>query len=316
MGLCFVNDLLFFRQAHLLVEHGLLLEAVLLLLVNTLLNRLIVALCPLHLVTLRPQTLLLTVIAHLTLHRLALFVVGILLGLLRLASPLQLAPLHRLAVTVLLLHWVREIISKLLAVLARAWLAYILANLTWSVVAFFGRYLITFNAVLAILWLDLATLEVNRENACTIFDNKLLVPAVNVVHINTLKVILGGDCQIVHSVTHPIFSASAPLHKVIFLYYFIMLSLHKAAHQLSHLETFPLFILFNDRGAILFMYIITLFFLLSVASLLYIWHTLILIHKLVHIMTITHVTRFVEFIRSIMVRLDRFILFMTSSVAQ
>merc|ERR1719283_526479 len=203
MGLCFVNDLLFFRQAHLLVEHGLLLEAVLLLLVNTLLNRLIVALCPLHLVTLRPQTLLLRVIAHLTLYRLALFVVGILLGLLRLASPLQLATLHRLAVTVLLLHWVREIISELLAVLARAWLAYILANLTWSVVAFLGWYLITFNA-------DLATLKVNRENACTIFDNKLLVPAVDIVHINTLKVILGGDGQIVHSVTQPIFSAGAP----------------------------------------------------------------------------------------------------------
>merc|ERR1719283_629515 len=125
MGLCFVNDLLFFRQAHLLVEHGLLLEAVLLLLVNTLLNRLIVTLSPLHLVTLRPQTPLLRVIAYLT--------------------------LHRLAVTVLLLHWVREIISKLLAVLARAWLAYILAYLTWSVVAFLGWYLITFNAVLAIL---------------------------------------------------------------------------------------------------------------------------------------------------------------------
>merc|ERR1719283_530571 len=315
MGLCFVNDLLFFRQAHLLVEHGLLLEAVLLLLVNTLLNRLIVALCPLHLVTLRPQTLLLTVIAHLTLHRLALFVVGILLGLLRLASPLQLAPLHRLAVTVLLLHWVREIISELLAVLARAWLAYILANLTWSVVAFLGWYLITFNAVLAILWLDLATLKVNRENACTIFDNKLLVPAVDVVHINTLKVILGGDGQIVHSVTHPIFSAGAPLDKVIFLNYFIVLSLHKAAHQLGHLETFPLFILFNDRGAILFMYIITLFFLLSVASLLYVWHTLVLIHKLVHVVTIFKVTRFAHFIRSIMVRLDRYILIMTSSVA-
>merc|ERR1719283_674574 len=101
MGLCFIIDLLFFRQAHLLVELGLLLEAVLLLLINTLLDRLIVALSPLHLVTLRPQTLLLRVIAYLTLHRLALFVVGILLGLLRLASPLQLAPLHRLAVTVL-----------------------------------------------------------------------------------------------------------------------------------------------------------------------------------------------------------------------
>merc|ERR1719283_131436 len=201
MGLCFINDLLFFRQAHLLVEHCLLLEAVLLLLVNTLLNRVIVALSPLHLVTLRVQTLLLRVTAYLTLNRLTLFVINILLGPLRLASSLQLAPLHRLAMTVLLLHWVREIISKLLAVLARAWLAYILANLTWSVVAFFSRYLITLNAVLAIFRLDLTTLEVNGENACTIFDNKILVPAVNVVHINTLKVILGGDCQIVYSVT-------------------------------------------------------------------------------------------------------------------
>merc|ERR1719283_109350 len=289
MGLCFVNDLLLFRQAHLLVEHGLLLEAVLLLLVNTLLNRLIVALSPLHLVTLRPQTPLLRVIAYLTLHRLAL--------------------------TVLLLHWVREIISKLLAVLARAWLAYILANLTWSVVAFFGRYLITLNAVLAIFRLDLATLEVDGENACTIFDNKLFVPTVNVVHINTLKVILGGDGQIVHSVTHPIFSAGAPLDKEFFLYYFVVQSLHKAANELSHLETFPLFILFNDRGTILFVYIIALFFLLSVASLLYIWHTLVLVHKLVHVVTIFKVTRFAHFIRSIMVRLDRYILFMTSSVA-
>merc|ERR1719283_363040 len=65
MGLCFVNDLLLFRQAHLLVEHALLLEAVLLLLVNTLLNRLIVAFSPLHLVTLRAQTLLLRVTTYL-----------------------------------------------------------------------------------------------------------------------------------------------------------------------------------------------------------------------------------------------------------
>ena len=172
---------------------------------------------------------------YLTLHRLALFVVGILLGLLRLATPLQLAPLHRLAVTVLLLHWVREIIGKFLAILARAWLAYILANLTWSVVAFFGRYFITLNAVLAIFRLDLATLEVHGEDACTIFDDKLLVPAVHVVHINTLKVIFGGDGQIEHRVTHPIFSASAPLYYVIFLNYFVVLSLHKTAHQLGHL---------------------------------------------------------------------------------
>merc|ERR1719348_2825590 len=108
----FIDNCFLLREADLLMEHCLRLEAVLL--------------------------LLLPVIAHLTLNRLALLVVNIILGLLWSHTSLKLASLHWLAVAVLLLHGMWKLVGELLAVLAHTWLAHLFPDLARSVIALLG----------------------------------------------------------------------------------------------------------------------------------------------------------------------------------
>merc|ERR1719308_721249 len=118
-----VDDKLLLGGAHLLPDLLLHLEAILLLFLLALLHRLIATDVLLDLVARGAQLLALAVLAHLPGHRLALLVVQVLLGLLGAGARLQLALFHRLSVAVLLLHGVGEVVSELLTVLTRLWLA-------------------------------------------------------------------------------------------------------------------------------------------------------------------------------------------------
>merc|ERR1719312_389515 len=81
----------------------------------------------------RSQLLLLAVLAHLPLHRSALLVVLVLSSAFRPAARLQLAPFHRLAVAVLLLHRVGEVVCELLAVFNLTRLAHVLPHFAGGV---------------------------------------------------------------------------------------------------------------------------------------------------------------------------------------
>merc|ERR1711875_35530 len=184
MAQSFVNDNFLFRQADLLMEQSLCLEAVFLLLVHTLLHGLVAADVPLHLTTGGAQLFLPAVVAHLPLHRLALLVVDVVLRLLRPLPGLQLAGLHRLAVAVLLLHRVGKLVGELLAVLAHPRLAHLLTDLARCVVALLGGHLVAADAALAVLVLCLPALKVDAEDAGAVLHNLLLVPAVLVLHVD------------------------------------------------------------------------------------------------------------------------------------
>merc|ERR1711915_874259 len=173
MAQSFIDNYFFLRETDLLM-HCLRLETVLLFLVHTLLLGLVAAHIPLHLVACGTQFLLLAVIAHLTLNRLALLVVNIILSLLWSHTSLELASLHGLAVAVLLLHGMRGLVGELLAVLAHTWLAHLFPDLAWSVVALLGWHFVTVDATLTILWLALTALEVNRKDTGSVLDDLFL----------------------------------------------------------------------------------------------------------------------------------------------
>merc|ERR1719312_1744512 len=113
----------------------------------------------------RSQLLLLAVLAHLPLHRPALLVVLVLSSAFRPAARLQLAPFHRLAVAVLLLHRIGEVVGELLAVFNLTRLAHVLPHFAGGVVALFGRDAVALNAVLAVLRLPLTTLKIDGVDA-------------------------------------------------------------------------------------------------------------------------------------------------------
>ena len=77
----------------------------------------------------RTQLLLLSILAHLADHGLALLGVGVLLGLLGAGADLQLTLLHGLVVAVLLLHGEGHLVGELLAPLLSTGLAQLLAHL-------------------------------------------------------------------------------------------------------------------------------------------------------------------------------------------
>ena len=72
--------------------------------------------------------------------------------------------------------------------------------LSWGIVALLGWSLLASNSSLAVHRLVLAAVEVDGEDAGSVLDDLLLVPAVLVVDVHALEVVLGGDGQIVHSV--------------------------------------------------------------------------------------------------------------------
>merc|ERR1712002_1059921 len=311
-----INDKLLLWGAHLLPNLLLHLEAVFLLLFLALLLGLVAADALLDLIAHGAQLLALAVLVHLPSHGLALLVVDVLLGLLGAGAGLQLALLHGLSVAVLLLHGVGELVGELLAVLAGLGLADLLLDLPWGVIALLGRSLLALDRALAVVGFLLLAVKVHREDAGTVLNHLIFIPAVLIVNIHALEVILGGLGQIVDSVTHPISHPGAPLHGVGLVHHLVLDALGQRTHQLSHVEAFPLLELVDDGGAVLLEHVLTLLPLLGEASLLHVGQALVLVDNLLDGMAIILVARFVHLVGAGVAGIDGHVLVIACAFAQ
>merc|ERR1719365_309925 len=229
---------------------------------------------------------------------------------------LQLALLHGLGMAVLLLNGAGELVGELLAVLACLGLTDLLLDLSGGVVALLGGSLLTLDRALAVVRLGLLAVKVHGENAGTVLDHFILIPAVLVVNINTLEVILGGLGQIVDSVTHPVGHPGASLHGVSFVHHLVLDALSQGAHQLGHVEALPLLKLVDDGGAVLLEHLLALLLLLGQASLLHVGQALILVDDLLHGVAIILVARFIHLVRGGVARIHGLVLIVASSLAK
>merc|ERR1712002_960620 len=309
-----INDKLLLGGAHLLPDLLLHLEAVLFVLLIALLHRLVAADVLLDGVAHGAQLLALAVLAHLPRHGLALLVVDVLLGLLGAGAGLQLALLHGLGVAVLLLHGEGELVGELLAVLAGLGLADLLLDFPGGVVALLGGRPFALDSSLAVEGLLLLAVEIHGEDTGAILHSLILVPTVLVVDIHALKVILGGLGQIVDGVAHPVSHPGAPLHGVGLVHHLVLDALGQGAHQLGHVEALPLLELVDDGGAVLLVHVLALLLLLGEAGLLHVGQALVLVDNLLHGVTVILIPRFVDLIRSRVIRVNRLVLLVASAL--
>merc|ERR1711982_111045 len=261
-----------------------------------LLFRLVLAHLLVDLVAHWAQSLLLTGVAHLPGHRLAILVVHVLLGLLWSRSDLKFTSLHGLSVAVLLLFWHWKFVGELFTESGVLGPASFFSHLSWCIITLLLGHLLALDSSLAILILVLATLKVDPVHAGPVLDDLLLVPAVLMLKINALEVVLGSHIQIIHSITDPISNSGTSLHGVGLVHHLVLNVLHQLAHQLSHIKALSVLRLLDDRGAVLLVDVLALFNLLGVACLLYIWKTFILINSALYRMTVILVFDFIHFI--------------------
>jgi len=274
----------------------------------TLLFRLVLAHLLVDLVAHWAQSLLLTGVTHLPGHRLAVLVVHILLGLLWSRSDLKFAPLHGLSVAVLFLLWHWEFVGELFTEPRVLGLADLFPHLSWSIITLLGGYFLTLDSSLTILVLMLATFKVDAEDAGPVLDNLLFVPTILVLQINTLEVIPGSHSKIIHSITDSVSNSGTSLHGVGLVHHLVLDVLHELAHQFSHVEALSVLRLLDDRGTVLFVDILAVLCLVSVAGLLLVGQTLILVNSALYRVAVILVFNLINFIRRIVVLVNRWLI--------
>jgi len=154
----------------------------------------------------------------------------------------------------------------------------------------------------------LATFKVDAEDAGPVLDNLLFVPTILVLQINTLEVIPGSHSKIIHSITDSVSNSGTSLHGVGLVHHLVLDVLHELAHQFSHVEALSVLRLLDDRGTVLFVDILAVLCLVSVAGLLLVGQTLILVNSALYRVAVILVFNLINFIRRIVVLVNRWLI--------